>query len=211
MSKPTASDPVKLFIGAFSADPGIIEEVFEALAARFGPVDWRSPAMVFDRTRYYEKEMGWPLGRGFIAFERLIPPESLVEVKLFTNEMEAARAECGRRRVNIDPGYLCAERLVLATGKNYVHRVYLGCGVYADLTLVFSRGGFTTLKWTYPDYAAPGMIAHLNALRAHYMVQLRALRAEAAEDGAEAPAEKSADSSSCRVRARFGAETERSR
>ena len=177
MSKPTPPDPVKLFAGAFSADEEVLDHVIEKLAARFGPVDWRSPPMMFDRTRYYEKEMGWPLHRRFVAFEGLISAESLVDVKLATNRIEAAHTDSGRRIVNIDPGYLSAERLVLATGKNYVHRIYLGKGIYADLTLVFSRGGFKTLNWTYPDYADPRLIGLFNELRTQYMTQLRACRA----------------------------------
>jgi hypothetical protein len=177
MSQPTRSEPVKLFSGIFSADFEAIGEVIETLVSRFGRADWKSPPMMFDRTRYYEKEMGWPLHRRFVAFERLIPPESLVDVKLVTNEIENAHSVFGRRRFNIDPGYICAERLVLATGKNYVHRIYLGRGIYADLTLVFSRGEFKTMNWTYPDYTTPSMIALFNDLRALYMAQLRTLRA----------------------------------
>jgi hypothetical protein len=177
LSELTQPEPVKLFVGAFAADPRVLGEVEALLAGKFGLVDWRSPPLRFDRTRYYEKEMGWPLHRRFVAFERLIPPESLVDVKLAAHEIEEAYTDSGRRRVNIDPGYLCAERLVLATGKNYIHRIYLGRGVYADLTLVFSRGSFKRLDWTYPDYGAPEMIAHFNELRARYMTQLRASRA----------------------------------
>lgn len=177
MSKPAPPDPVKLFAGAFSADKEMLDHVIERLIACFGHVDWRSPPMMFDRTRYYEKEMGWPLHRRFIAFERLISPESLVDVKLETNKIEAAHTDSGRRIVNIDPGYLSAERLVLATGKNYVHRIYLGRGIYADLTLVFSRGGFKPLNWTYPDYADPELIGLFKELRTQYMARLRACRA----------------------------------
>jgi hypothetical protein len=176
LSELTQPEPVKLFIGAFALEPGVLSEVEEILAVGLGTVDWRSPPLMFNRTRYYEKEMGWPLHRRFIAFERLISPESLVDVKLAAYEIEADYTASGSRRVNIDPGYLCAERLVLATGKNYIHRIYLGKGVYADLTLVFSRGSFKPLNWTYPDYASPEMIAYFNELRALYMTQLRASR-----------------------------------
>jgi hypothetical protein len=176
LSELTQPDPVKLFVGWFSPAPEIIEEVERLLAEKFGSVDWRSPPLMFDRTRYYEREMGWPLHRRFIAFERLISPEYLVDVKLISRGIEADYTVSGRRRVNIDPGYLCAERLVLATGKNYIHRIYLDRGVYADLTLVFSRGSFRTLKWTYPDYASPEITGYFNELRALYMAGLRASR-----------------------------------
>ena len=84
----------------------------------------------------------------------------------------------GRRTVNIDPGYICLERLVLATGKNYTHRIYLSRGIYADLTLVFHRQSFRTLPWTYPDYADPSAVEVFNALRERYKAQLRGIPLE---------------------------------
>jgi hypothetical protein len=160
----------------FSPEKGMIDKTVDELAEVCGPVAWVSPEMFFDRTRYYEREMGWPLYRRFVAFEELIGPEALVDIKLATNEIEAGHLVEACRRVNIDPGYISAERLILATGKNYIHRVYLGRGIYADLTLVFKRGSFQTLEWTYPDYATPEMIGMFNALRQDYMEKLREMK-----------------------------------
>ena len=140
---------------------------------RFGHVDWVSEILAFDRTRYYEKEMGWPLHRRFISFMRLIMPESIREIKLHTNEVEKAHLDKGNRTLNIDPGYLTLERLVLATGKNYIHRVPLGKGIYADLTLIFYDGTFKPLSWTYPDYAEEKVIGLFNLLRSRYLKDLR--------------------------------------
>lgn len=132
--------------------------------------------MFFDRTQYYAREMGWPLYRRFVSFEELISPETLVELKLTTNAIENEYLFQGNRQVNIDPGYISAERLILSTGKNYVHRVYLGKGIYADLTLVFKRGSFRPLEWTYRDYSAPEMIAYFNELRSAYMEKRREMK-----------------------------------
>jgi hypothetical protein len=117
--------------------------------------------------------MGWPLFRRFVAFRDLIRPESIVEVKLRTNELENAFVRDGKRSVNIDPGYICLERLVLVTGKNYTHRIYLSKGIYADLTLLFQRGCFRPLPWTYQDYGDEGLISQFNEIRANYKAQLR--------------------------------------
>jgi len=106
----------------------------------------------------------------------LIHPEALVEVKLQTNEIENAYLTRGNRRINIDPGYISPERLILATGKNYIHRVYLTKGIYADLTLIFKKGSFRPLEWTYRDYADPEMIGYLNELREAYMEKLREIK-----------------------------------
>ena len=176
MSHPKKPDQVKLVASLFSPDPEFIHRAVERLAERYGPVDWMSPELMFDRTRYYEREMGWPLHRRFVTFEPLIFPDELVDVKLAANELEREQVCDGSRRVNIDPGCVSAERLVLATGKNYVHRVYLSRGIYADLTLLCTRGRFVPLEWTYPDYADEAVIDILNGVRKRYMEQLRLAR-----------------------------------
>ena len=172
MSTPRIADDVKLICSIFSPEEGVIESVIGRLEEMLGPLDWKSPGLFFDRTRYYEREMGWPLFRRFVSFRNLVRPESIVEVKLRTNELEKAFVRGGTRMVNIDPGYICMERLILATGKNYTHRVYLSEGIYADLTLVFQKGSFRPLGWTYRDYAAEDLISHFNDIRARYKEQL---------------------------------------
>ncbi len=176
MSEPREPDPVKLIASIFSPKEELIQEVINRLSLRYGPTDWQSQPMFFDRTRYYEREMGWPLHRRFISFEHLIAPEDLVEVKLETNGLENRYLQRGSRLVNIDPGYIGLERLVLATGKNYVHRIYLGKGIYADLTLVFKKGSYRPLEWTYRDYADPKLIEMFNEIRQRYAEQLRELK-----------------------------------
>jgi hypothetical protein len=79
--------------------------------------------------------------------------------------------------VNLDPGLLTPENFILATGKNFSHRVYLGNGVFADLTLVYRNGGFHPLPWTYPDYASEEVRSLLRDLRREHMVEENARRA----------------------------------
>jgi hypothetical protein len=176
MSQPHEPEPVKLISSLFSPEKDLIETVIGELAKIFGSVDWVSPELLFDRTKYYAREMGWPLHRRFISFSQLVPADHLVETKLKTNEVEQQHIREEKRMVNIDPGYISPERLILATGKNYVHRVYLKKGIYADLTLLFQRGSFGPLKWTYPDYAAPEIIAFFNEIRERYMEQMREMK-----------------------------------
>ncbi|UCF82326.1 MAG: DUF4416 family protein [Desulfobacteraceae bacterium] len=176
MSQPHEPEPVKLISSLFSPDKDLIATVIGEMAKIFGSVDWISPELLFDRTKYYAREMGWPLHRRFISFSQLVPADNLVEIKLKTNEVEQQHIREGNRLVNIDPGYISPERLILATGKNYVHRVYLKNGIYADLTLLFQRGSFEPLKWTYPDYAAPEIIGFFNEIRERYMEQMREMK-----------------------------------
>lgn len=173
MSVPQPSKPAKLIIGFFTADKTADHAVASALICQFGPVDAVSRWFPFDYTDYYRPEMGGPLSRRMLAFARLIDPASLAAVKLATNAIEARRASDGRRSVNIDPGYLVHERFVLATGKNFTHRIYLQQGIYADLTLMYQKGGFRALPWTYPDYAAADMTSFLQRVRLKYILDLK--------------------------------------
>ena len=169
--KPTAK--VKLIGSIFSPEDNVIMEAIKDLESYFGAIDWSSEKLIFDRTQYYKKEMGWPLFRRFISFSRLIPPEYIVDAKLITNQIECTFISGNNRKVNIDPGYVSLERLVLATGKNYTHRIYLKDGIYADLTLVFHAGSFRILDWTYPDYADEKVIECFNGIREDYLQHLR--------------------------------------
>jgi hypothetical protein len=164
---------VKLISSLFSHEEALIESVIKKMGERFGPVEWVSDLLPFNRTRYYEKEMGWPLYRRFTSFVRLITPEAIADIKLITNEIEKEYLDQEKRKINIDPGYITLERLVLATGKNYSHRIYLGKGIFADLTLIFHDGTFKPLSWTYPDYSEEKVINLFNRLRSGYLRHLR--------------------------------------
>lgn len=173
MSRPCESEDVKLISSLFSSDEMLIDKVIGKLREIFGPTDWISPALFFDRTKYYAREMGWPLHRRFISFTNLIKPENIVEIKLTANRVEEEYRQDGRRRINIDPGYISLERLILATGKNYTHRIYLSKGIYADLTLIFQKRSFRPVEWTFRDYAAPETIGFFNDLRKKYKEHIR--------------------------------------
>jgi hypothetical protein len=173
MSIPKEPPKVKLIRSLFSRDEDLLGEVIQEMEGYLGPAHWKSEKLIFDRTRYYANEMGWPLHRQFISFSRFIAPDALVEIKLLTNALEQGHLVKTRRTINIDPGYISLERLILATGKNYIHRIYLNRGIYADLTLVFHAGTFKPLPWTYPDYADERVIRYFNTLRSEYLNSLR--------------------------------------
>lgn len=137
-----------------------------------GPVDLVSESIPFVETHYYDQELGVPISRRILSFASLVDPASLVEIKLFTNGLEQEYLEDGHRIFNLDPGLLSLERLVLATGKNYTHRIYLRNGIWADLTLIFQDRGWQTLPWTYPDYAGTRVQQFLTWMRERYKEQL---------------------------------------
>lgn len=178
MSVPKPPAPAKLIIGLYMNDSGLFEDLFKKLTNIFGSSDMISGWMPFGDTHYYEEEMGHPLWRRLISFNRLIDQMDLADIKLATNMIESEFLFSGKRRVNIDPGYMLLERFVLATGKNFSHRIHVGKGIYADLTLIYRGNGFITLPWTYPDYAKENMMAYLERIRAKYRLDLEALKKE---------------------------------
>lgn len=175
MSVPRPPLPAKLVCSVLSARFDTLwPTVLTALEERFGPADSISDELPFDFTAYYDRELGAPITRRFLSFARLVPQDDLVAAKLATNALETRlAAPDGRRLVNCDPGLLTQERLVLATGKNFTHRIYLGQGLYADLTLVFQAGSWQTLPWTFPDYAVAPLRDILTAIRDRYRQDLR--------------------------------------
>ena len=192
MSRPHAPLPAKLVVSILSADlPAVWDAATAALETRFGPAEIAYPAMAFDHTVYYNDELGSPIVRRLLVFADLLPQEALGPAKIFSNALEdrLARPD-GRRRVNLDPGLLTCERFVLATGKNYTHRIYLGQGIFGDLTLVFQAGSWQTLPWTFPDYAAPEMLARLTDVRSRYRRDLRESAARTIPPEKELPCPK---------------------
>ncbi len=172
MSELIEPRPVKLFIGLIYSQDAPVDECIKGLEAAFGEIDYMSEEFPFNFTSYYEKEMGKELQRRILSFRKLIKRNELVDIKISTNQIEKTFSIEGKRRINIDPGYIAPEHLILSTGKGYYHRPYLGRGVYADLTLVYKNKEFHTLEWTYPDYRTEEMKRLFKKIREKYMTDL---------------------------------------
>jgi len=175
MSKPKQPDNAKFLISLFMKEKRIFEAVVMRLESIFGEIDIISRCFNFDFTKYYEREMGAPLFSRIVVVKKLIEQASLSDIKLKTNAIEKEFSYNENRTVNIDPGYILRERFVLATGKNFSHRIYIGNNIYADLELIFHKGFFEVLPWTYPDYASENMILFLTKVRAKYISDLKEL------------------------------------
>ncbi|HHD12072.1 MAG TPA: DUF4416 family protein [Deltaproteobacteria bacterium] len=173
--RPKKPEKVKLFASILSGNPELIEAAMDRLSERFGTIDYMSPLLPFDHTDYYEKEMGRALVRRIASYEKLIDADELADIKLLTNSIEDEFLTAdGRRQVNIDPGYLALDKVVLASCKNYSHRVYLKDGVYAEVTLRYSARSkeYEAFQWTYPDYREPAMQGLFSEIRRRYSKQI---------------------------------------
>ena len=161
--------PAGLVAGVTFTGEEVLDQARHLLEDTFGPVAFESAAFSFDMTDYYTAEMGAGLSKLFLCFERPIDIESLPAVKHTTNELEMKLAfgdpRRPSRRVNIDPGYVTLSKLVLATTKDYSHRIYIGGGMYAEVTLKFLENSFEPHETTYPDYRTPLALEFFNRVR----------------------------------------------
>lgn len=173
MGKAKKPKHVKLIIGMLAKNKKLFGSIEEFFIKKFGEIDYRSPVILFKHTDYYKKEMGYPLKRKFISFKRLISSEGIAKIKIATNTLEKkfSKQKGGilTRQINLDPGYVSDSKLILATTKDYFHRIYLKNGIYAEVTLVWKKGAFEPFEWTYPDYKSVEYINIFNNIRNAYM------------------------------------------
>lgn len=168
--------PVKLFIGILLSKIEILTQALSMLEAQYGPLDLQSAIWPFRYTDYYTQEMGAELSRNFISFQKMILPDQLAAIKHYTNELEEKLAKeyaPPARPINLDPGYLSLSKVILATTKDYTHRLYIGSGIYAEVTLKYQEKKFSFWDWTYPDYKSPEYLNFFTQLRERYKEQLK--------------------------------------
>lgn len=178
MGTPRLPLPVKPICGLLSADDDLLRRARQMLVRLWGPVEFETPVWPFWQTTYYEREMGKDLKRQFLAFERLVSPEALAQLKRDSNAIEQQIAEeCLaleiERPVNIDPGLIDPARLILATTKDRAHRIYVGQGIYAEVTLYWTEGAWHPSAWTYPDYREPAYHEFFSRVRTRLAEQRR--------------------------------------
>jgi len=164
--------PVKLICGVLFNRNFDIQKADDKLITLLGPIDLKSPIFDFVFTDYYSSEMGSDLHKRFYSFERLVMPNMLADIKNNTIKIEEEFLIDGNREVNLDPGYLEESKLVLASTKNFSHRIYLRDNIWAEVTMRYARGKWITHDWTYPDYSQELGIEFLSKVRERYKGQL---------------------------------------
>ena len=172
-----APKPVKLIIGILAPDRSALKSTSESIQAEFGQMDLKSDIWPFTQTDYYKEQIGQNILRQFVSIEKLIDPGQLTKIKHKTNELEQLLAKRLAlnvlRPVNLDPGIIEPSKLVLATTKNYSHRIYIGDKIYAEVTLIYDRGNWNSLPYTYPDYKQKCYIDFFERVRKRLLEQLK--------------------------------------
>ncbi len=172
--------PVKLIVGVLASDERCLAAAKEAVLDAFGQADLLSDVWIFDQTDYYVDELGSRVLRQFVSIEKLVDPGELAGIKHRTNEIEQQLATTLAmpfpRPVNLDPGVIEPSKLILASTKNFAHRVYIGRKMYAEVTLVFDKGQWRLLPYTFPDYKRPEYQEFFSTVRSTLVQQLRQIR-----------------------------------
>jgi hypothetical protein len=173
----TEPRPVKLIVGILASDERCLAAARERVTTALGPADLVSEVWVFDQTDYYVAEIGPRVLRQFVSIEPLIDPGELAAIKHRTNEIEQDLAGTLEipfpRPVNLDPGAIEPSKLILASTKNFAHRIYIGRKMYAEVTLVFDKGQWRLLPYTFPDYRRPEYFEFFALVRSRLVQQLR--------------------------------------
>ena len=174
--------PAKLFAGMLSPESALLDDCVDLLCDAYGPLDYESDVMPWNTTDYYRDEMGTVIYRKFIFFKELVDPGALAAVKNFTNGIEerySLRMPSGiRRRINLDPGYITEAKVVLASTKDFSHRVYIGENIYAEVTLRYSskERSFTACDHTYFDFRTEAYRILFNTARDLLRERLKQIR-----------------------------------
>ncbi len=170
-------EPVLPITAAFSRYDAALDWARERLTQAWGPIALESPLFDFAETDYYIPTMGGPIRICFWAFERLVDPGQLPEIKLQANDSEAEYTRLGRhpepRPLNLDPGYVTSAKLVLASTKDHAHRIYLNRGIFAEVTLYYKDRHWQHREFTFPNYRRADYQAFFSECRDFLRAALR--------------------------------------
>lgn len=162
-------EKVKLIVGVIANDTALLGKVKRILEKKLhNTADFESPVLDFTYTEYYNKEMGGGLKRKFFSFKNNISLNNIEKIKLLTNSIEKRFSVDSKRPLNIDPGYIDLSKLVLFSTKDYSHRIHVGKGIFAEVTLYYKDKRFNFWPWTYPDYKSDDYLAIFNSIREIY-------------------------------------------
>ncbi|MBU8912643.1 MAG: DUF4416 family protein [Spirochaetales bacterium] len=169
----------KLIIPVLFTEQTKIEAMDRLVTDSFGPIDSRSEQIDFAFTHYYDAELGTPIFRVLYSLAELVNPTDLARFKHLSNDIEAQTARPdGRRTINLDPGLLSLSRVILATTKPSAHRIPIGLSMHAEITLLYRRGRFQALEWTYLDFSSHAYDDWFLSVRRRYHEQLKTLDPE---------------------------------
>jgi hypothetical protein len=166
-------EPIKLITAILFSDDKLLERGLSTLQESFdNHIDYKSKAIPFTHTEFYNQEMGDNLKRIIISFNKLVYPDQMVQLKNKTLTIEDSFSHNEARQLNFDPGFLDYTKVVLLSIKPGAQKIYLGDGIYADMILYYQKGDYTSFIWTFPDFKSGTYSKDLVEIRRLYKQQV---------------------------------------
>lgn len=172
MARVQEPDKGRVIISVMYSSMDAIADALKVLERKFGPVQYETLEITCQKNDMYREEMGEGLLRRFFSFEKMVSRESLAEIKKTCHKIEPEFADHVQgydfRAVNVDPGILTPNNLVMASHRELNHRIYLNDGVFGEVTLIYSKGCFRRLPWTHPDFCENEAIDFFTRVRSSF-------------------------------------------
>ncbi len=176
----TQKDPAKLIVSCFFKEDRWLLHALDHLVNRFGSVERRVGPLYFTMSDYQRSQAEGEMKKVMLDFRDLVPRESLASLKVRCHEIEMqllrqAQDEnvIASRPINLDPSHLFTDKFIVSSSRDKPHRLYLGHGVFGELTLMIRQGHFESLPWTYADYLEPEVLNFLSGARRRYLHSLQ--------------------------------------
>ena len=142
---------IKLIIGAIYPEIEFLDFAKAQILELNYIINKQSKEYPFDLTEYYNSEMGPNLKRCFLAVKGLETIEEAYKWKIEMIKIENNLSHYGKRRINLDPGYLDSQKIILFSKKSGPQKIYIRKGIWGDIALIKQKDGFQYLPWTFPD------------------------------------------------------------
>jgi hypothetical protein len=169
MARPQKPNPGRLIVSVVHSSRDALADALRQLERRFGRVTCETIDIQHSNGREYAEEMGDTLYRRLFSFERMVPRDSLVEIKTACHKIESQLGDQVHdytfRTVNIDPGIMTPDNFVMACHREFNHRIYINEGVFAEIVLIWSKGKFCRLPWTNQDFCHEEAIDFFSRVR----------------------------------------------
>jgi len=176
-------DPVKLFISIIYRDEPVRSDAKEFMIRRWGAIDFESEPLPYNPPEKLKQEMGLPLFRTFVSFKKLADPGEISLIKMGCIGLEERLRHQGKRRVNLDPGYLDSHKVLITTTHAGPAKVYHSAGIYLDMVLLFPKGKCQALPWSLPDFKAQNYNDTFLSLYSLYKDALAAAKSSVSKSG----------------------------
>lgn len=147
---------VQLIVSCIFDKPSVnndLNVLNDFLVTYFGEIlEILSPAKMLNEPTSYKRELGDDLYTVIYVFRSKFTIHELIDIKKIAIIIEGLLATNGRRKYNINPGFISQDGLFLLSHKRRRRRSYLGRGVWLEKQLMAQYGKLSPMPYTFPEF-----------------------------------------------------------